>query len=110
LRFSIKSEDLLYLEAADNYVIIHYRDGEKQLKYMIRTTLKRIEGEMPPKCLVRCHRSFIVNIDQVKTFRKEKDGLIISFESPVHINVPISKTYLEIFIRRLSGQMGSDAS
>jgi hypothetical protein len=108
LRFSVKQEDLLYLEAADNYVLIHYLDGDKQLKYMIRTTLKRIEQEFPSKNLVRCHRSFMINIDHVRTIRKEKEGLIINFESPVNITVPISKTYLDVFIRRLSNTVNPD--
>lgn len=108
LRFSVKREDLLYLEAADNYVLIHYLDGDKQLKYMIRTTLKRIEQEFSGKNLVRCHRSFMINIDHVRTIRKEKEGLIISFESPVNITVPISKTYLDVFVRKLSDTVVPD--
>jgi DNA-binding LytR/AlgR family response regulator len=108
LRFSVKREDLLYLEAADNYVLIHYLDRDKQLKYMIRTTLKRIEQEFPAKNLVRCHRSFIINIDHVRTIRREKEGLIINFESPVNITVPISKTYLDTFIRKLSDTVNPD--
>ncbi len=108
LRFSVKQEDLLYLEAADNYVLIHYLDGNKQQKYMIRTTLKRIEHEFPSKNLVRCHRSFMINIDHVRTIRKEKEGLIINFESPVNITVPISKTYLDVFIRKLSNTVNPD--
>jgi hypothetical protein len=108
LRFSVKREDLLYLEAADNYVLIHYLDGDKQLKYMIRTTLKRIEEEFSGKNLVRCHRSFMINIDHVSTIRKEKEGLIISFESPVNITVPISKTYLDVFVRKLSNTIDPD--
>jgi hypothetical protein len=108
LRFSVKRDDLLYLEAADNYVLIHYLDGDKQLKYMIRTTLKRIEEEFSEKNLVRCHRSYMINIDHVKTIRKEKEGLIINFESPVNITIPISKTYLDIFIRKLSNTVDPD--
>lgn len=108
LRFSVKREDLLYLEAADNYILIHYLDGDKQLKYMIRTTLKRIEQEFSAKNLVRCHRSFIINIDHVRTIRKEREGLIINFESPVNITVPISKTYLDAFIRKLSNTVNPD--
>jgi hypothetical protein len=102
LKFSVKKEDLLYIEAADNYIIIHYLANRKPARYMIRTTLKRIEQEMPDSGLVRCHRSFIVNIDNVKLIRKEKEGLIIGFESPEDIIVPISKTYIDTFIRKLS--------
>ncbi|MBN1414785.1 MAG: LytTR family transcriptional regulator [Bacteroidales bacterium] len=102
LKFSIKKEDLLYLEAADNYIVIHYVASQKPARYMIRNTLKRIEQEMPETGLVRTHRSFMVNIDNVKVIRKEKEGLIIGFDSPVDITVPISKTYLDVFVRRLS--------
>jgi DNA-binding LytR/AlgR family response regulator len=91
-------------------VIIHYLDGDKQLKYIVRNSLKRIETEVLSKSLVRCHRSFIVNIDQVRTIRKEKEGLIISFESPVQVTVPISRTYLESFIKILSHNLGPDES
>lgn len=108
LRFSIKRDDLLYLEAADNYVIIHYLDNNKQARYMIRTTLKRIEQEPAGTELVRCHRSYMVNIDNVKVIRKEKEGLIISFESPANLSLPISKTYIDPFIHRLSGMAKSD--
>ena len=102
LKFSLKKEDLLYIEAADNYILIHYLANRKPVKYMIRTTLKRIEQELPDTGLIRCHRSFIVNVDNVKVIRKEKEGLIIGFESPEDITVPISKTYIDGFIRKLS--------
>jgi DNA-binding LytR/AlgR family response regulator len=108
LKFSIKKEDLIFLEAADNYVIIHYLDNLKPAKYIIRSTLKRIEQELPNAGLVRSHRSFMVNIDNVKVIRKEKEGLIIGFESPSIITVPISKTYLDVFIRKLSHITGLD--
>ena len=36
LRFSVKSKDVLYMEAADNYVSIHYIDRGKDASYMVR--------------------------------------------------------------------------
>jgi DNA-binding LytR/AlgR family response regulator len=102
LKFSIKKDDLLFIEAADNYIIIYYIENQKPAKYMIRNTLKHIEQDLPNAGLVRSHRSFMVNIDNVKVIRKEKEGLIIGFESPMNVTVPISKTYLDGFIKKLS--------
>lgn len=102
LKFSIKKEDLLYIEAADNYIIIHYIDNHKPAKYMIRNTLKRLEEGLSGSGLVRSHRSYMVNMDNVKVLKKEKEGLIIGFESPIQVTVPISKTYLDGFIKKLS--------
>ncbi len=82
--------------------IIHYNDHQKPGKYMIRTTLKRIEDELSWTGLVRSHRSFMVNIDNVMMIRKEKEGLIIGFDSPLNVNIPISKTYLDVFVKKLS--------
>jgi DNA-binding LytR/AlgR family response regulator len=108
LKFSIKKDDLLYIEAADNYIIIYYLDHRKLSKYMIRNTLKRIEQNLPNAGLVRSHRSFMVNIDNVKFIRKEREGLIIGFDSPVNVTVPISKTYLDVFVKKLSNYSGPD--
>ncbi len=102
LKFSIKKDDLLYIEAADNYIVIFYLDHMKLSKYMIRNTLKSIELTLPEAGLVRCHRSYMVNMDNVKFIRKEKEGLIIGFNAPSDIMVPISKTYLDVFVKRLS--------
>jgi len=102
LRFSIKKEDLLYIEAADNYILIHYLSHNRLSKYMVRNTLKRIESMFQDAGLVRCHRSYVVNMDNVKFIRKERDGLILGFETPAQLTLPISKTYLEVFIRRMS--------
>jgi DNA-binding LytR/AlgR family response regulator len=55
------------LEAADNYVAIHYKDGQGMAKKLIRSSLSRIEHELESfPYFMRCHRSFLINLDQVK--------------------------------------------
>jgi hypothetical protein len=52
LRFSVKKENLLFIESAENYVSICYLNKEKISKYLLRETLKKIEenfaGTMSP--------------------------------------------------------------
>jgi hypothetical protein len=95
MRLSIKFSELLYLQAADNYVYIVYSNLGKQSKYMLRSSLKIIEEAYKDFPLVRCHRSFIVNFDQVKIIRREKDGLKIVLDAPVENEIPVSNTYME---------------
>jgi DNA-binding LytR/AlgR family response regulator len=95
MRLTLKFIDLLYLQAADNYVNIVYSNKDKISKYMLRSSLKLIEDEHKGFPLIRCHRSFMVNFDKVKIIRREKDGLRIELDSPVLIEIPVSKTYLE---------------
>lgn len=95
LRFSIKSQDLLYIEASDNYITIHYYDTKNKLsKYLVRNTLKKLESHHTYAGLLRCHRSFMVNFEKVKVMQKTSDGLILELHSDPSIQLPVSKTYV----------------
>jgi hypothetical protein len=108
LRFSLKTAELLYLEAADNYVIIHYLDHGRKMKYMIRNTLKNMEGILRDADVIRCHRSYMVNFERVKIIRKERDGLVLELDLPEKELLPISKTYVEQIMKIFSGYTSGD--
>jgi hypothetical protein len=95
MRISVKTSDLLYLQAADNYVTIFYNHQQKPAKYMLRSSLKLIENDLTYSPLIRCHRSYMVNFEKVKIIRREKDGLKLELESQVPIEIPVSKTYMD---------------
>lgn len=66
----IPLEQVIYLEAQDDYVMI-YTTGGKHLK---EKTMKYFETHLPDRQFVRIHRSYIVNIDfiaQIEHFSKE---------------------------------------
>lgn len=106
LKFSVRSEDLLFLEAADNYVSANYSDQGKISKYLIRNSLKRLEEEMSDFGLIRCHRSIMVNFEKIKIIKKDKEGLKIELDHPEKISLPVSKTYIDDLIRKFSGYGG----
>jgi DNA-binding LytR/AlgR family response regulator len=43
--------------------------------------------------LMRCHRSYIVNIKKVSVMHNEAEGFILEFEREGLDSVPVSKTY-----------------
>lgn len=94
LKFSIKKENLLYLESAENYVSICYLNKDKVSKYLLRDTLKKIEENFSGTEIIRCHRSYMVNFEKVKVIRKDKDGLKLEFDNPYVTDIPVSKTYV----------------
>ncbi|MEQ9561412.1 MAG: LytTR family DNA-binding domain-containing protein, partial [Woeseiaceae bacterium] len=61
---SVALSDLLYLESQDNYVAVVHTDKGIRRGTLIRSTLKRIETSLDEPMLVRCHRSFIVNLQK----------------------------------------------
>ncbi len=93
LRLSVESESLIYIEAADNYTCIHYISKGALRKTMIRSSLKRIGEQLAESNVRRCHRSYMVNLDQVKIIRRGKDGVYLEMGIKDVPDIPISKTY-----------------
>lgn len=95
LRLSVKRSNLLYIESADNYVSIWYLSKGILTKFMLRNSLKAIEESLAGTNVLRCHRSYMVNFDQVKVIRREKDGVYMELGIEKVPDIPISKTYSE---------------
>lgn len=93
LKLSVKSQMLYYLEGADNYVLIHYISGDKKERMMIRNTLKNIEWRFHDRGLVRCHRSYIVNVSMIKLLKRIEGEVFLDFGDNRIGNIPVSKGY-----------------
>jgi hypothetical protein len=102
LKFSVKRENLFYLESAENYVNICYLNKGKVAKYMLRDTFKKIEESFAGSEIVRCHRCYMVNFDKVKVIRKDKDGLKLELDNPGISDIPVSKTYVNSVMQTFS--------
>lgn len=102
LKLSVKPEKLYYLEGADNYVKIHYLGSGKMEKLMIRNTLKNIEWRFRDNGLVRCHRSFIVNINKVQVLRRQEGEVVLDFGEDKLPPIPVSKGYGEKMLAHLA--------
>ncbi len=94
-RFSVNSADVLYLESTDNYVTIFYEDQERIKKFMLRNTMKRLEKELEKTQIRRCHRSFMVNFENVKMVRLTGTSLYIYIETFEELKIPVSRTFAE---------------
>lgn len=97
LKLSVRLSNLLYIESQDNYVKVYFTSQEKLQSYLIRRKLKTIEENFSGGKLVRCHRSYIVNVSKVKVFRKENNSYVIDLDHPGTTPIPVSKKYFESF-------------
>ncbi len=94
-RLSVRTRDLLFLKAADNYVEVHYWSGNAMKKELIRNTLKRIlEQKEMTDCLRRCHRSFAVNPDNVDGKKEQARELVLIVMGE---EIPVSAKYRDSF-------------
>jgi Response regulator of the LytR/AlgR family len=100
LRLSVNRSNLLYIESADNYVYIWYLNKGNLTKFILRNSMKAIEEQMTDTDVLRCHRSFMVNLEQVNVIRRQKDGIYIEFGIRSVPDIPISQKYSEKITQR----------
>lgn len=60
--FFVRMEDIDWVEAADNYVVLHL--GHET--HILRETMNSIQTRLDPQKFIRVHRSRIVNVDRIK--------------------------------------------
>jgi len=101
LKLSVKPEMVYYIESADNYVQIYYMNLDKVEKLMLRNSLKNIEWRFHDRGLVRCHRSYIVNMKNVRMFRRKDGEVILDFGDERIPCIPVSKGYGETIVGKL---------
>lgn len=84
--------DLLYIEAVGNYVKVYQlRDGQVQAD-MLRTTSKQMEDDLRHyPMIVRCHRAFLVNLQQVEQIIS-RAGTMQLVINHCQENLPVSRS------------------
>lgn len=79
--------DLFYLEAADDYVKVHTAEGY----FLKNKTMNHFERSLDAAQFVRCHRSFIVNIQEITRIDPyEKESQVAVLRSGA--KVPVSRS------------------
>ncbi len=82
----IPAHDILYLEAADDYVKIHTPEGY----FLKNKTMNHFEQVLDKQQFVRGHRSYIVNVQQITRIDPyEKDNHVAVLRSGA--KVPVSR-------------------
>jgi two-component system LytT family response regulator len=82
----IPVENLIWLEAQDDYVMLHTSEG----KFLKQKTMKYFEDHLSPEDFIRIHRSYIVKLSQIKQielFEKESYHVILNDG----LSLPVSK-------------------
>lgn len=82
--------DILYVQAMQNYVIIHTIKG----KYITLLYLKNVEQYLEGQAFIRVHKSYIVAIPQIEAI--ENNELLIQEH-----RIPISRNYKDKVIKQV---------
>ena len=101
LKISIAAENIFYIASQDNYVEIRYNQDGRLLNYLMRCRTTRLEKQLEGTSLVRCHRSYIVNVNNVALFKREGSKAFLVLSHPDAKKIPVSQSYYKAISERL---------
>jgi two-component system, LytTR family, response regulator len=86
----VRSCDVDWIDAADNYVRLHVLGRE----HLVRDTLKSVETQLNPDVFIRVHRSVIINLDRVESVEPYTHGeYVVTMKDGVKLTT--SRSYSE---------------
>ncbi len=101
LKLAVNTASVLCIAAEENYVCVHYLDGEELRKVVLRGSMRGLEPLCTTHGLLRCHRSYYLNPRRVKALRKGRDGGFVADMDGAPQEIPVSKRYYEFVAKAL---------
>ncbi len=99
LKLAIKKQNLLFIQSSDNYVEISFLEHGIPQKYLLRNSIKNIETLFVDTSIIRCHRSFIVNLANIEKATKTTSGFRLRIQHCQETDIPVSKSYTSEFTK-----------
>jgi DNA-binding LytR/AlgR family response regulator len=73
-RIQISTKNILFIQSSDNYTtIVSDKKGEHQ-STLLHSSLTRLEKQIQHPYIIRCHRSFIIDLSKVKSIKGNARG------------------------------------
>ena len=91
---TINLNNLLYIEAQENYSKVVWTDNDKLIERLLRVTLKHLEEQIIDSTIVRCHRSYIINTKVKFTILGNSNGYRLKsklLKEPIPISRSLGK-------------------
>lgn len=94
----IKCAELLFIEALQNYVILHMANGQQFTCY---NSMKEMEESLPDSEFSRVHKSYLINDSKISAI----DGNTIILADQASTNILIGNTYKKSFLDKKNQKM-----
>jgi hypothetical protein len=82
--------DLLFIEADDNYSTVMWKENGTLQKKLLRVNLKNLESQLDNSFTLRCHRSYIVNVNAISAISGNTNGYKLKINGS-DFSIPVSR-------------------
>jgi hypothetical protein len=89
-RFSLNLTDLVYIVAKDNYSEIYWNENGNISRKLLRVTLKHVEAQLTNQFIVRCHRSYLINVQSIESISGNANGYKLQMKN-ADVEIPVSR-------------------
>lgn len=89
VEYQIPSSQLLFIKSDGNYLELMIGETDKVKKELLRNRVKNILEELP-SVFIRCHRSYIVNLEKVRSVAGNARGYELTMAN-TDLKVPVSR-------------------
>lgn len=90
----ISKNQFLYAQSEGNYSYIYFIHDTIVSKKLLRISLKKLEEQIGDSSILRCHRSYILNIENALHQEGNSQGLRISLKF-IKEKIPVSRKYID---------------
>lgn len=89
---------ILYFKASGNYCDVYIKGG---LKFVVTQSLKGVEDRLPESLFIRTHKSFVVAINAVLRYDRNKKCAVLSDDSRVDVSYRRETIFLKTVLEKL---------
>ena len=100
--FALDPDGILFCEARQNYVRVVYLSAGEVKDRTIRATLTDVADRLGRTAVMRCHRSYLVNVGHVTSARGNAQGLRLNLVG-IEEEVPVSRAYVDDLRAKIIG-------
>jgi len=96
--FLIKCDQLVYIEAMQNYVVLHMENNQF---FSCHNTMKEMEDSLPSSSFSRIHRSYIINDEKITAI----EGNMVMLNGYEENKLLVGSTYRKVFFEKKAQKM-----
>lgn len=94
----VPNDEVSAIRAEGRYTFLYHPTG----RLFCPLSISAIEERLAQSTFLRCHRSYLVNVDHVTSFERKKDNGVCFFDGSAHLDkAPVSRSYLKQVRERL---------